>query len=1018
MDNLLQQVEQLLEQGNHWLQQKKSLPALLSFNKAVLLMPEHHEALINCATLLIDLNRAAESTVYIQRALQINPTENTWIFYGKALYLIGEYSQALECFDQVLIQRPKQHSVLGQRALCLTQLNRHDEALQNYQQALDLCAYKDHWLIYNYSLCLLATGNLVPGFNFFESRWYGPLRAKNQAWSAPEILNRDILLGKSILVHSEQGLGDSIQFFRYLPLLVDLGLQVVVEVQSALIPVFKAWQTTIGFIAVGSSLPFCDYHCSLMSLARLFKTELLTIPQALPYLSPDRASFEACKEKLGASDFTRVGIAWKGSEHHVMNNQRSIELTKLLSVQQAKIEFICLQKELTLEEQRELKSSGIAYHGLELSTMMGTAALIANLDLVITVDTSIAHLAAAMGKNVWILLPLCSDWRWFLHRDDSPWYPSVKLFRQTILGDWSIPLARIKQELGLFQPLVLKHSMEELIHQSSILVQKGQWTQAEQLYQLILVNNPIAHSALHEIALIAFQQNNLAKAIQFIQQAVDLAPEVVLYRRNLGELLRRVGQFKAAIAVLIEATNIEPHSAETYFLLGLAYSSNQQFEQAIQQYQIALSYDEHYGLAWNNLGTSLERIGDKEQAKQAYSKALSLNYKHIEAHNNLGALYSEEGRLNEARAHFEAAITADPNFIEAHYNLSLIKTYTADDAHLNAIELMLPKVNHFSVPTRIRYYFTLGKALDDIKQYHRAFQAYAEGNRLHYLHNPWDKTKLHEFVEHLPELFTRVLQEPVLETTETRRPIFIVGMPRSGTTLIEQILASHDAVYGAGELNILDEVIQKACQLANQPFHVWCKQLSDAECIDLGKEYLDKVWQLAPDKNYIIDKMPSNCFYVGMIYRMLPQAKIIHALRDPMDSCFSCFTHLFKEGMTFSYDLKALGLYYAYYAKAMQHWNSILPDKLMFNLHYEQLIEQTELFSKRLLDYIGLPWDPNCLNFYNNKRLVKTASLTQVRKPIYKTSIQRWQYFAKDLHALLDSVAPYRIKQESEACYE
>lgn len=501
---------------------------------------------------------------------------------------------------------------------------------------------------------------------------------------------------------------------------------------------------------------------------------------------------------------------------------------------------------------------------------------------------------------------------------------------------------------------------------------------------------------------------NINDAIQFMRQAVDSAPNNILHRRNLGELLRRAGQFESAIASHQVAIHMEPCSSENHFLLGLAYNDNHQFELAIHHYHIAISYNQNNGLAWNNLGASLEGIGDKKTAKIAYATAIALNSQHAEALNNLAAIYSEEGRIDEARFYFEAAITANPNFVDAHYNLSLIKTYQLHDPHLQFLENITQKMNDCTVATQIRYYFALGKALDDTKQYARAFKAYATGNQLHYLHQPWDKTKLQERVEQISAVFTSTLLKSIPVSHETRCPIFIVGMPRSGTTLIEQILSSHSCIYGAGELNTLDRVIQEAMHAANLPFDQWATQLSDEECIALGKKYLDRVWTLAPDKNYIIDKMPGNCFYLGMIYRMLPHAKIIHAMRDPMDSCFSCFTHHFKDTMAFTYDLTALGNYYVLYAKVMQHWQRVLPEQFIFNLPYEQFVDDHESLSKQLMDYIGLAWDPNCLSFYKNNRHVKTASLMQVRKPMYKTSVQRWKYFENELAPLLQMVAPYR----------
>lgn len=550
--------------------------------------------------------------------------------------------------------------------------------------------------------------------------------------------------------------------------------------------------------------------------------------------------------------------------------------------------------------------------------------------------------------------------------------------------------------------------MDDLIQQANFKFQNGLFPEAEKLYRNILVENPRNHSAALGASLAALQQNNMPQAIQLMQQAINIAPEIALYRRNLGELLRRMGMLDAAINSLQMAINIEPHVAENYYLLGLAYNDKHQYELAIHYYHIALSYNQNDGLTWNNLGASLENRGDKQTAKLAYTTAIALNAQHAEAHNNLAAIYSEEGRLDEARLHFSKAISINPAFVDAHYNLSLIKTYIADDPHLDFLESITQNLDHHSIPHQIRYYFALGKALNDTKQYTRAFQAYAKGNQLHYRQKPWDKSQLQELVEQIPLVFNQFNLKPPQSATNTRCPIFIVGMPRSGSTLIEQILASHKAIYGAGELKILENVIQEACQSANLPYNAWVTTLTDQDFADLGNKYLDRTWKLAPNKQFIIDKMPGNCFYLGIIHRMLPTAKIIHAIRDPMDSCFSCYTYLFKDEMLFSYDLTALGTYYTLYAQAMQHWQTLLPQTAIFNLCYEKLIEDTESLSKQLLEFIGLAWDPTCLQFYENKRLVKTASLTQVRKPIYKSSVERWRHFAHELEPLLEIVAPYR----------
>ncbi|HSY29397.1 MAG TPA: sulfotransferase, partial [Burkholderiaceae bacterium] len=243
-----------------------------------------------------------------------------------------------------------------------------------------------------------------------------------------------------------------------------------------------------------------------------------------------------------------------------------------------------------------------------------------------------------------------------------------------------------------------------------------------------------------------------------------------------------------------------------------------------------------------------------------------------------------------------------------------------------------------------------------------------------------------------------------------KAPIFIVGMPRSGTTLLEQILSTHPGVFGAGELKDMNDVVIGAMPGADyMQYPNAVAAFSSEEFRRLGEQYAERVWRNAPEATRITDKMPSNFFYLGMIHLMLPEAKIIHAMRDPMDSCFSCYSRLFnKENVRFAYDLGTLGRYYARYIKLMRHWHEVLPPGTILDLRYEDMVADTEGQARRALAHLDLSWDDSCLDFHQNKRRVKTASLAQVRKPIYKTSVARWKLYEKHLGPLLDIVNEYR----------
>ena len=298
----------------------------------------------------------------------------------------------------------------------------------------------------------------------------------------------------------------------------------------------------------------------------------------------------------------------------------------------------------------------------------------------------------------------------------------------------------------------------------------------------------------------------------------------------------------------------------------------------------------------------------------------------------------------------------------------------------------------------------LEQSLEAQKRYDDAFEAYAEGNRLHYQENPYDLERDIRRLEVTRSYFSAELLErshAVLEklppVEDERVPVFIVGMPRSGTTLTEQVLASHPDLFGAGELVTLGD-LARTVELPPPDAPDWEEKILDLR--RLGREYLERTWKLAPDARYITDKMPHNFSNVMLIHLMLPNAKILHVMRDPMDNCFSCYALRFQKGHEYCYDLEMLGRHYQLYRQYMQHWHSVLPPGRILDVRYEDTVADLETQARRILEHVGLPWDPACLNFHETKRSVKTASITQVRQPIYKTSVARWKHFETHLGPL------------------
>ncbi|MBK9161021.1 MAG: sulfotransferase [Nitrosomonadales bacterium] len=632
-------------------------------------------------------------------------------------------------------------------------------------------------------------------------------------------------------------------------------------------------------------------------------------------------------------------------------------------------------------------------------------------------------------------------------------------------------------------------NLPQAMAQAERLRANGRLAEAEGICRKVLEASPKFHPAWHALGLIAYEVGKLPLAAELIAEAIRLDDSVALYHRNRGEMCRRIGQLDEAVKAGKRATKLAPDDLDAHYNLGLALTDQGKWGDAIRSYRRALKLNPQHGLSWNNLGAALEKQGDMAEAEAAYAKAVGIDPAHHEAQNNLGAIYSEQGRLEDATRCFEDSIKASPDFIEPHFNLSSLKTYREDDPHLLYLERNLDKAASMEVKGRIRYWFALGKAREDVGRHDEAFAAYAEGNRLQHEIMPYDEARADALLERVMTVFDRAFfdthmpsppaplprvgegskpevrlhsspvhgsmaeeegesplppsvhgsmaegegepplpspvhgsmaegeGEPPLPSPVYGRgaggegekaPIFIVGMPRSGTTLLEQILSSHPAVHGAGELMYLNEAIMGLAGDSGKPFPDFVPCLLAEDFARLGATYTERLWQLAPDALRITDKMPANFFYIGMIRLAMPNARIIHAMRDPMDSCFSNYARLFNDTMEFAYDLGTLGRYYVRYIKLMRHWHDVLPQGTILDLRYEDMVADTEGQARRILDYVGLPWDDECLAFHRNKRHVKTASVAQVRKPIYKTSVARWQRFEKHLAPLLEIVRDYR----------
>ena len=412
-----------------------------------------------------------------------------------------------------------------------------------------------------------------------------------------------------------------------------------------------------------------------------------------------------------------------------------------------------------------------------------------------------------------------------------------------------------------------------------------------------------------------------------------------------------------------------------------------------------------------NLGLVLRERGMPEEAITHYVEAIALAPEDAVIHSNLGRILGELGRITEARAAFEKAVALSPR-CGAHYlNLVHCDRVAADDAHLPAMEKLAQDQGGLGEQDQIDLDFALGKACADIGQHARSFEYLLRGNARKRKLLSYDEAATFGELERIARVFdAKRLRKGKRLGNPSHRPVFIVGMPRSGTSLIEQILASHPKVFGAGELVAFQNLVA-GLQRGHDgalPFPELMLNLPGHRFRELGQRYLEVVTPLAPAAARITDKMPGNFRFAGLIHLALPNARIIHAQRDPIDTCLSCFSIQFTAGGSeYSYDLGELGRCYRAYAALMAHWRNVLPAGVMIDVRYEDLVDNPRHEAQRMLAHCGLEWDERCLSFTGTARPVRTASTAQVRRPIYRSSVGRWRPDAALLQPLLDGlIAP------------
>lgn len=427
--------------------------ALVWYSNALSLKPDYAEAALNKGATLKELKRYEEALAFAERALAINPNlAEAWANKGVTLHELKRYDEAMIHYDKALSLKTDYHEAWTNKGVTLHKLKRFDEAIAHYDRAISLKP-SYHRASWNKSLSLLLQGDFENGLPLYESRW----DSDKVSVTGKRFLDKPLWLGveslqdKTILLYGEQGLGDFIQFSRYVTLVTELGATVILEVPQPLTSLMEGLQGTFHLVTRGKDLPFFDYQCPLLSLPLAFKTNLHTIPNTVEYINLDKHPNKTIewKARLGLKSKPRVGLVWSGNPHHQNDHNRSLLLRDILPYLPNQFEYISLQKENREVDKLTLDANPqVLNFATYLNDFVDTAALIDNLDLVISVDTSVAHLSATLGKKTIVLLPFVPDWRWLLDRIDSPWYPSMKLYRQNINGAWTGVLDKVRSDLN------------------------------------------------------------------------------------------------------------------------------------------------------------------------------------------------------------------------------------------------------------------------------------------------------------------------------------------------------------------------------------------------------------------------------------------------------------------------------------------------------------------------------------------------------------------------------------------
>jgi tetratricopeptide (TPR) repeat protein/ADP-heptose:LPS heptosyltransferase len=665
----------LINRGSTLRNLHRSVEALASYNKAVALKPDSVEAHHNRGAVLRELKLFDEALHSYDKAIELKPDyAEAYCNRGAVLYDLQRLDDALRSFEKAIALKPDYIEAHANRGAALNDLKRLDEALSAYGKAIALRpGYAD--VHFYRSILRLLTGDFEIGWLEYEWRQriegYGGFKG-NKKFAEPLWLGGQDLKGKTILLHAEQGLGDTIQFCRYVQKVRERGpARIILQVQQSLVELMKTLAGPDLVIGANAAPPAFDYQCPLMSLPLVFKTRIDSIPSSSAYLQVSKSKKKQWRTELGAKRGLRIGLVWSGSASHKRDHSRSMTLASLLPLLLQGVEFISLQKEVREDDTALLKAHPeIRDWGDRLQDFADTAALCSLMDVVISVDTSVAHLAGALGRPVWIMLPWMPDWRWLLERSDSPWYPSARLFRQSSRGNWSGVIERVRDQLLRLATSTSSKSALPIpsMQQAVQLHQAGRFSEAAAVYRRIHQVSPKDAQVLYLLGTLCAQMGHSQEALRRLDESLALKPDQPYALINRGNVLKELGQPDDALACYDRAIALKPDCADAYGNRGNVLKDLGRLGAALADYDRVIDLKPAHETAHNSRGILLQKLDRLNDALASYDRAIALNPEYALAFGNRGNVLKEMGRFDEALHSYNKAIALKPDYAAAYNN--------------------------------------------------------------------------------------------------------------------------------------------------------------------------------------------------------------------------------------------------------------------------------------------------------------------------------------------------------------